>query len=85
MDVLSQISKLFYFNVLGLADFMMYHWFPVSFFCANIVAHLCLQHLRRKPVFALSPSSCTYNSHIKKGNFLVRLLRILNSCVVYKF
>jgi len=32
IDFLSQTSQLFYLNVLGLADFMMYHWFPVSFF-----------------------------------------------------
>jgi len=32
IDFLSQISKLSNFNVLDLADFMMHHWFPVSFF-----------------------------------------------------
>ena len=33
IDFLSQISKLFNFNVLDLADFMMHHWFPVCFLC----------------------------------------------------
>jgi len=32
-DFLSQISKLSYFNVLGLADFMLYHCFPFRFLC----------------------------------------------------
>jgi len=32
IDFLSQISKLYFFNVLDLADFMMHHWLPVSFF-----------------------------------------------------
>jgi len=32
IDFLSQISKLFYFNLLDLADFLMHHQFPVSFF-----------------------------------------------------
>jgi len=32
IDFLSQISKLFNFNVLDLADFMMHRWFPVCFF-----------------------------------------------------
>jgi len=40
---LSHISKLSNFNVLDLVDFMMHHWLPVSFFCADTVAHLCLQ------------------------------------------
>jgi len=38
-----------------------------------------------KPVSVLSPSSCTYNSHIKNENFLAYFMRILNYCVVYKF
>jgi len=33
IDFLSQISKLFNFNVLDLADFMMHHWFPFVFLC----------------------------------------------------
>jgi len=45
IDFLSHISKLSNFNVLDLADdFIMHHWFPVSFFCADTVAHLCLQY-----------------------------------------
>jgi len=32
IDFLSQISKLSYFNLLDLADFLMHHQFPVSFF-----------------------------------------------------
>jgi len=32
IDFLGQISKLSSFNVLDLADFMMHHWSPVSFF-----------------------------------------------------
>jgi len=32
IDFLSQISQLSYFNLLSLADFLMHHWFPVSFF-----------------------------------------------------
>jgi len=39
-DFLSQISKLSYFNVLGLADFMLYHLFPVSFIVL-IPSHTC--------------------------------------------
>jgi len=31
-DFLSQISKLSYCNLLGLADFLVHHYFPVSFF-----------------------------------------------------
>ena len=45
IDFLSQTSKLYNFSVLDLADCMMHHWFPVSFFCANTVAHLCLQYV----------------------------------------
>ena len=48
IDFLSQISKLFNFNVLDLADFMMHHWIPVCFFCANTVAHLYRFELRHK-------------------------------------
>ena len=40
IDFLSQISKLSNFNVLDLADFMMHHWFPVSFFVL-IQWHTC--------------------------------------------
>jgi len=40
IDFLSQISKLFNFNVLDLADFMMHHWFPVCFFVV-IQLHTC--------------------------------------------
>jgi len=40
INFLSQVSKLTYFNVLGLADFMMHHWFPVSFFVL-IQPHTC--------------------------------------------
>ena len=47
IDFLSQISKLFNFNVLDLADFMMHHWCPVCFFCAKTVAHLYLQYVFR--------------------------------------
>jgi len=43
-DFLIQISKLFYFNVHDLADFIMHHHKVSRFvFCANTVAHLCLQ------------------------------------------
>jgi len=42
--ILSQISKLSYFNVLGLADFMMYHQCPVSFF-ALIPSHTCAYNM----------------------------------------
>ena len=52
IDFLSQISKLSYFSLFGLADFLMHHWFPVSFFdvailqvCVNTAAHLCLQYV----------------------------------------
>jgi len=44
IDFLSQSSKLFYFNLLDLSDFLMHHKFPVSFFdvalwmCANTTA-----------------------------------------------
>jgi len=31
-DFLSKILKLSSFNLLDLADFLMHHWFPVSFF-----------------------------------------------------
>ena len=70
--------------MLSLADFMMYHWFPVSFFVL-ISSHTCACNMcfvssfvinwqfrridrngTQKPVSFLSPSSCTYNSHIKK-------------------
>jgi len=40
INFLSQISKLFNFNVLGLADFMMHHWLPVCFFVL-IQSHSC--------------------------------------------
>jgi len=46
-DFMSQISKLSYFNLLDLADFLMH--FPFRFLmwqphlCANAAAHLCLQ------------------------------------------
>jgi len=33
IDFLSHISKLSNFNMLGLADFMIHHLFPVSFLC----------------------------------------------------
>jgi len=32
IDFLSQISTLSRFKLLDLADFLMHHWFPVSFF-----------------------------------------------------
>jgi len=32
IDFLSQISKLSYFNLLDLVDFLMHHWFRVSYF-----------------------------------------------------
>ena len=41
IDFLSQISKLSFFNVLDLADFMMQHWFPVSFFVL-VQSHTCV-------------------------------------------
>jgi len=53
IDFLKQISKLSYFNLLDLADFMMYAGitgFPFSclmwqpWVCANTTAHLCLQY-----------------------------------------
>jgi len=40
IDFLSQISKLSNFNALDLADFMMHHWLPVSFFVL-IQSHTC--------------------------------------------
>jgi len=40
IDFLSQISKLYYFYVLDLADFIMHHWFPISFFVL-IQSHYC--------------------------------------------
>jgi len=46
IDFLSQISKLFNFNVLDLADFMMHHWFPVCFFVL-IQLHTCTCNLFR--------------------------------------
>jgi len=57
IDFLSQISKLFNFNVLDLADFMLHHWFPVCFFVliqshTITVAHLYLQYVS----FRASPS-----------------------------
>jgi len=47
IDLLSQISKLSNFNVLGLADFMIIPSFLFRFFCANAVAHQCLQYVLR--------------------------------------
>jgi len=44
MGLLSQVSKLFNFNVFDLADFMIHHWFPVSFFVL-IQSHTCLQYV----------------------------------------
>jgi len=43
IDFLSQMSKLYYFNVLDLADFIMQ--FLVSFFCANTVALLWFEYV----------------------------------------
>jgi len=45
IDFLSQISKLSNFNMLDLAGFKMHFLFPVSFFCANTVAHLFWQYV----------------------------------------
>jgi len=92
IDFLSQIAKLFYFNVIGLADFKMYNWFPISFFVL-ISSHTCACNMcfvssfvinwqfrlidhngTQKPVFVLSPSSRTYNSHIKKTKSFLRTI-----------
>ena len=40
IDFLSQISKLYYFTVLDLADFIMHHQVPISFFVL-IQSHSC--------------------------------------------
>jgi len=56
IDFLSQISKLSYFNLFDLADFLMHAWIASFLFrclmwqtwvCANTTAHLCLQHVYR--------------------------------------
>jgi len=46
IDFLSQISKLFYFNLLHLADFMMHRTSFPFVVCVNAVAHLCLQYVQ---------------------------------------
>jgi len=49
--ILSQISKLSCFNLIGLADFLMHHSFPFRFLmwqpwvCTNAASHLCLQYV----------------------------------------
>jgi len=46
IDFLSQISNLFYFNLLDLADFMKHRTsFPFVFW-GNAVAHLCWQYVQ---------------------------------------
>jgi len=47
IDFLSQISKLSYFDLLDLADFIMHCTsFPFRF-CVNKIAHLRLQYVQR--------------------------------------
>ena len=43
------------------------------------------QNGSHKPVYALPPSSCIYNSHIiEKRQFFAYFMHILNSCVVWQ-
>jgi len=53
IDFLSQISKLFYFNVLDLAEFMMHHLLPVSFFVL-IQSHTCACNLCFVSIFVIN-------------------------------
>jgi len=53
VDFLSQISKLSYFNLLDLPDFLMHLWFPVSYFD---VATLGVRWYSRTPVLAICAS-----------------------------
>jgi len=53
IDFLCQISKLSYFNLLDLADFLMHHYFPVSFFD---VATLGVRYYSCTPVLAICAS-----------------------------
>jgi len=76
IDFLSQISKLYFFNVLDLADFMMHHWLPVSF----TVLIEC------KPVLAICGSFPASSSIGSSGGLIIMahtspyLLFLLSSC-----
>ena len=75
IDFLCQISKLSTFDMLDLADFMMHHWFPVSFFCANTAAHLCLQYAS----FRASPSTGSSGGLIIMAHASLHLFFLLSN------
>jgi len=81
IDFLSQISKLFNFNVLDLADFMLHHWFPICFFVliqshTITVAHLYLQYVS----FRASPSVGSSGGLIIIAHTSPYLFFLLSNC-----
>ena len=95
IDFLSQISKLSYFNLLDLADFVMHRTsFPFRF-CVNTVAHLRLRYVQRFELhhkltvqadwsYRLTQAvSVLTPKHLSNCTYNIHMIKNKFSCVLY--